>query len=109
MGYVILLWHSLSLPYNYFIRFARVCRHVEDFNTRMKCPTAKLLKQGYIYQKLRKAFSTFYRQHHKLISKINVELKSLSHQGLSEPEFYGDLEYKFQKIMGRTDFSDQFR
>ena len=24
-------------------------------------------------------------------------------------EFYGDLVYKFKKIMGRTDFSDQFR
>ena len=35
--------------------------------------------------------------------------KSLLHQGLSEPEFYGDLVYKFKKIMGRTDFSDQFR
>ena len=38
-----------------------------------------------------------------------VGLKSLFHQGLSEPEFYGDLVYKFKKIMGRTDFSDQFR
>ena len=28
---------------------------------------------------------------------------------LSEPEFYGDLVYKFKKIMGMTDFSDQFR
>ena len=37
----------------------------------------------------------------------NVGLKS--HQSLSEPEFYGDLVYKFKKIMGRTDFSDQFR
>ena len=26
-----------------------------------------------------------------------------------EPEFYGDLVYKFKKIMGGTDFSDQFR
>ena len=26
-----------------------------------------------------------------------------------EPEFYDDLVYKFTKIMGRTDFSDQFR
>ena len=34
---------------------------------------------------------------------------SLLHQGLSEPEFYFDLEYKFKKIMGRTDCSDQFR
>ena len=25
-----------------------------------------------------------------------------------EPEFYGDLEYKFKKIIGRADFSDQF-
>ena len=31
------------------------------------------------------------------------------HQGLSEPEFYGDLVYKFKKIEGRADFSDQFR
>ena len=30
-------------------------------------------------------------------------------QGLSEPEVYGDLVYKFKKIVGRTDFSDHFR
>ena len=38
------------------IRFARVCSHVDDLNTRNKCLTAKLLKQGYRYHKLRKAF-----------------------------------------------------
>ena len=31
------------------------------------------------------------------------------HHRLSEPEFYGDLVYKFKKIRGMTDFSDQFR
>ena len=36
-------------------------------------------------------------------------LKSLLHKGLSEPEFCSDLVKKFKKIMGRTDFSDQFR
>ena len=56
-----------------------------------------------------KAFSKFYRRHYELISKFNVGLKSLLHQGLSEPEFYGYLVYKFKKVMGRTDFSDQFR
>ena len=30
-------------------------------------------------------------------------------QGLSEPEFYGDLVYEFKKIVGRADFSDQFK
>ena len=43
------------------------------------------------------------------MSKFNIGLKSLLHQGLSEPEFYGDLEYKFKKIRGMTDFSDEFR
>ena len=44
-----------------------------------------------------------------MVSKFNVGLKTLLHQGLSEPEFYGDLVYKFKKIVGRVDFSDQFR
>ena len=47
------------------IRFAIVCCHVENFNARNKCLIAKLLKQGYRYHKLRKAFSKFYRRHHE--------------------------------------------
>ena len=49
------------------------------------------------------------KMHYALVSKFNVGLKTLLHQGLSEPEFYGDLVYKFKKIVGRADFSDQFR
>ena len=100
---------SYGVYISQLIRFARVCSHVDDFNTRNKCLTVKLLKQGYRYHKLRKAFSKFYRRHYELISKFNVGLKSLLHQGLSEPEFYGDLVYKFKKNRGMTDFSDQFR
>ena len=91
------------------IRFARVSSHVVDFNARNKSLTAKLLQQGYRYHKLRKTFSKFYRRHYELVSKFNVGLKTLLHQGLSEPEFYGDLVYKFKKIAGRVDFLDQFR
>ena len=101
--------HSYGVYISQLIRFARVCSHVEDFSARNKCLTAKLHKQGYRYHKLRKAFSKFYHRHYKFISKFNVGFKSLLHQGLSEPEFYGYLVYKFKKIMGRTDFSDQFR
>ena len=86
-----------------------MCSHVEDFNVINVFKTAKLLKQGYLYHKLRKAFSKFYRRHYEMFSKFNVGLKSFLHQGLWEPEFYGDLVNKFKKIMGRTDFSDQFR
>ena len=38
-----------------------------------------------------------------------VELKTLLREGLSEPEFYGDLVYKFKKLIGRNVFSFQFR
>ena len=60
----------------------------------------KLLKQGYWYPKLHKTFSKFYRPYYHLISKFQVELKFLFRQGLSEPEFYGDLVYKLKKIVG---------
>ena len=41
-----------------------------------------------------------------LISKL--DLKSFLRQGLSEPEFYGDLVYKLKKIVGSNNFSVQF-
>ena len=43
-----------------------------------------------------------------LVSKFQVGLNSLLRQGLSEPEFYGDLEYKLKKIVGSSNFSPQF-
>ena len=46
---------SYGVYISQLLRFARVCSHVEDFNARNKCLTAKLLKQGYRY-KLRKFF-----------------------------------------------------
>ena len=42
------------------IRFARASSNLNDFNYRNKALTAKLLRQGYRYFKLRKAFSKFY-------------------------------------------------
>ena len=43
-----------------------------------------------------------------LRNNVTISLKSLLHQGLSEPEFYGVLVYKFKTIRGMTGFSDQF-
>ena len=39
---------------------------------------------------------------------FNIGLKSLLHQGLSEPEFYGDLVYKLKEIVGSNIFSAHF-
>ena len=57
------------------------------FNYRNKALTAKHLKQGYRYFKLRKAFSKFYRRQNALLEKYSVRLKTLLQQGISEPEF----------------------
>ena len=100
---------SYGVYISQLIRLARVSSHVADFNARNKSLTAKLLQHGYRYHKLRKTFSKFYRRHYELVSKFSVRLKILLHQGLSEPEFYDDLVYKFKKHVGRADFSDQFR
>ena len=81
---------SYGVYISQLIRFARVSSHVADF-------------------KLRKTFSKFYRRHYELVSKFSVGLKTLLHQGLSEPDLYVDLVYKFKKIESRADFSDQFR
>ena len=88
---------SYGVYISQLIRFARVSSHVADFNARNKSLTAKLLQQGYRYHKLRKTFSKFYRRHYDLVTKFNVALKTLLHQGLSEPKFNGDLVYKFKK------------
>ena len=72
-------------------KLASASSHVADFNTRNKLLIQKLLKQGHQYHKICKTFSKFYRRCNDLISKLQIGLKSLLRQGLSEPEFYGDL------------------
>ena len=36
-------------------------------------------------------------------------LKTLLQQGTSEPIFYGDVVNKFKRIVGKPNFSDQFK
>ena len=43
------------------------------------------------------------------MSKYDVGLITLLLQGLSEPEFYGDLVYKFRKVVGKNDFPYHFK
>ena len=57
------------MGYTYLIRFDRTASNCNDCNYRNKALTAKLLRQGYRYFKLRKAFSKFYRRHSALLEK----------------------------------------
>ena len=92
------------------IRFARLCSNVDVFNNRNIFLIAKLLKQGYRYHKIRKAFSKFYHRHSELIFfKYNIALKTFLQESISEPIFYGVLVFKFKRIVEKTNFSDQFK
>ena len=42
------------------------------------------------------------------MGKYNVRVRKLLQQGISEPEFYGDLVYRIRKIMGKSNFAEQF-
>ena len=100
---------SYGIYISQLTRFARASSNLSDVNCRNTALTAKLLRQGYRYFKLRKAFSKFYRRYSALVEKYNVSLKTLLQQGISEPEFYGDLEYRFRKNVGKSNFSEKFR
>ena len=78
--------------------------HGDDLYTRKK-----LLRQGYRYHKIRKAFSKFYRRHFDIVFEYNVGLETLLLQGLSGLEFYENLVYKFRKIIGNNDFPYHFK
>ena len=101
---------SYGLYISQLIRFARVCSNVYDFNNRILFLTAKLSKQGYRYYKIEKSiFFKFHHRHSELIVKYNIGLKTLLQQGISEPKFYCDLVYKFKRIVGKSNLSDQFK
>ena len=100
---------SYGVYISQLIEFARASLILSDVNCRNKALTAKFLRQDYRYFKLRTAFSKFYRRHNALVEKYNVSLKTLLQQGISEPEFYDDLLYRFRKIVGKSNFSEQFR
>ena len=86
-----------------------MCSNVDDFSKRNLFLTAKLLKQGNRYHKSRKAFSKFDHRHSELFVEYAIGLKTLLQQGISEPIFYGDLVYKFKRIVGKPNFSDQYK
>ena len=83
------------------IRFARVCSNVDDIKNRNLFLTAKLLKQGYRYNKFEKHF---------LNSTTNIGLKTLLQQGMAEPIFFlYCFGLKIQKNCWKPNFSDQLK
>ena len=89
------------------IRFAKVCSYVDDFNNRNLFFTAKLLKQGYRYHKIRKSFFKFNHRHSESIVKYNIKNSSATRQ--FKTFILRDSVYKFNRIVGKFNFSDQLK
>ena len=45
----------------------------------------------------------------KLIVKYNIGSKVILQPGISEPVFDGDLVDRFKRVVGKPNFSDQFK
>ena len=80
--------------------------------------TSTIVKKSYLPNSLSKAnniincakhFPNFIVGTLKLIEKYHVSPKKLMKQGISNPEFYVDLVYKFKRIIGNPNFSDLFK
>ena len=85
---MVTLWKSV---------FFFVCNKVEDFNDRNSIISRKLLKQGFLYHKLRKTFAKFYNRHFDLVEQFNSSMIKLIEKGTSHPHFYGDFLKKIKK------------
>ena len=99
---------SCGVYISQLIRFAGVSGRVVGFGSRNGSLTAKLLRQGYRYHRLRKSFSGLCRRRCGLVSGIGAGLKTLLHRGLSDPGFCGGLVCGFEKNVGGADFSGRF-
>ena len=90
---------SYGIYTSQLIRFARLSSHMADFNARNKCLTAKLLQGAISIINCERLSPNVIADTMNWFSKFIVGLKTLLHQGLSEPEFYGDLVYELKKKM----------
>ena len=88
--------------------FAGASGCVADFGARNGLLAQRLLRQGYLYHKLRGTFSEFYGRCYGLISRFQVGLGSLLHRGLSGPGLCGGLVCGLKEIVGSNNFLARF-
>ena len=62
------------------IRYSRSCCKYEDFVSRSRLLTSKLMKQGYQQPRLKAALNKFYGRNHDLLDHYNVSVSHLSSQ-----------------------------
>ena len=59
------------------IRYARSCSKYDQFVTRSRQLTLKLLNQGYVLPRIMAAFRKFYGRHHPIVDKYNIAVSHM--------------------------------
>ena len=92
------------------VRTARVSSHVADFNTCNKILTAKLLKQGYRYHKLCKAFKNSIDATTTWYPNLMMDSNLFLNKACRNPNFMLTYCIDLEKFgVDRNDFSNLFR
>ena len=96
---VIVVWLFLAVPW-VSLQFVIVVfpdhTHILFFTVKLK-----LLKQGYQYLKLHRSFANFYNKHAELFVNTQYLFKNSSATSHIRTCVYGDLVYKFKRIVGK--------
>ena len=100
---------SYGVYISQFFRYARASSNVSDFSCRNKALLPISLSRAIRIISYVSDFSTFYRRHSELVETYNVSLRKFLQEGISEPEYYGDLVNRIRQIVGKFNFSVQFR
>ena len=67
------------------VRISRICEKYSDFVQRHHILTSRLIRQGFLYSKLCRAFKCFSRKYSHLLGKYNVSIRSHIHDGICLP------------------------
>jgi hypothetical protein len=59
------------------IRYSRACSHYNDFLSRAKLLTTKLLRQQFLLPRLKSSFKKFYGRHHDLVDRYGLSVTSM--------------------------------
>ena len=67
------------------VRYLRICCNYQDFVYRSKLLTTRLLKQGYVYQKLCSTYKTFVHRYPRALRKYGRCLKNIISECIALP------------------------
>ena len=67
------------------VRIGRICDNYEDYVSRNRLVTTRLIKQGFRYSKLCRCFKKFSRRHNNIFNKYGKCLKQHIVDGISRP------------------------